>query len=141
MGIMRSISQTVRAYTLYKEERLSVYGLSGNQSLYLRTIIQKPGITQEELADRLVFNKSSVSRQIAAMEKAGLIRQERRETDKRNLHIFATPEGEALEGVILETARDFFNLITEGMSPEEKSSLDALCQKICANAKEAIRKK
>ena len=83
-------------------------------------------MTQVQLAEKLGVSKGTVAMW---------------ETDKRNLHIFATPEGEALEGVILETARDFFNLITEGMSPEEKSSLDALCQKICANAKEAIRKK
>lgn len=141
MGIMRSISQTVRAYTLYKEERLAVHGLSGNQSLYLRTVIQHPGITQEELADRLVFNKSSVSRQIAAMEKAGFIRQERQEADKRNLHIFPTEKGLGLEKAIVETSREFFNLITEDLDQDEKVLLDGLCQKICIRAKEAIRKK
>ncbi|MBR2615622.1 MAG: MarR family transcriptional regulator [Clostridia bacterium] len=141
MGIMRSISQTVRAYALFKEERLAQYGLSGNQSLYLRVIISKPGISQEELAANLVFNKSSVSRQVAALEKAGLVRQERSPNDRRNLLVYATKEGQALLDPIMETSKEFFSLITADLSPDQKAQLDELCQKICVRAKEAIQSK
>ena len=139
MGIMRSISQTTRAYALFKEQRLGKYGLSGNQSLYLRTVIQQPGITQDELAEKLIFNKSSVSRQIAALENAGLVRQERSASDKRNLLVFPTEKGEALLPAIVETSQAYFDLITRDLSEEERRLLDALCTKICQRAKEAIR--
>ncbi len=141
MGIMRSISQTVRAYTIFKDERLGQYRLSGNQSLYLRAVIQSPGITQEELAEQLVFNKSSVSRQIAALEKAGFVTQERSKSDKRNLQVFPTEQGLALLPAILETSRSFFLQIASDLTPEERKLLDELCQKICTRAKEAIRGK
>ena len=141
MGIMRSISQTVRAYTLFKEQRLGQYGLAGNQSLYLRVIIQQPGISQDELAEKLVFNKSSVSRQVAALEKAGLVRQERSQRDKRSMQVYATPEGEALLPAILETSKEYFSIITAELTPEERTLLDELCQKVCRKAKEAIREK
>ena len=141
MGIMRSIGQTVRSYTLFKEKRLTSSGLSGNQSLYLRSIICNPGITQDELAEKLVFNKSSVSRQVAALEKAGFVRQERSPGDKRSLLVFATEKGEALLPAILDTSHEFFALITTDLTDEEKILLDGLCQKICRRAKEAIREK
>ena len=141
MGIMRSISQTVRAYTLFKEKRLGQYNLAGNQSLYLRTVIQKPGITQDELAETLVFNKSSVSRQIAALEKAGFVFQERSSKDKRSLLMYPTSKGAALRDAIGETSHDFFTLITQDLNDEERILLDSLCNKICIRAKEAIREK
>lgn len=141
MGIMRSISQTVRAYTLFKDQRLASLGLSGNQSLYLRTIILCPGITQDELAEKLVFNKSSVSRQIAALEKTGFIRQERSPKDKRNLLIFPTEKGTALLPMITETSREWFKAISKDLTEEERVLLGSLCQKICERAKEMISEK
>ncbi len=141
MGIMRSIGQTTRAYALYKDQKLGSLGLCGHQSLYLRTVIQSPGITQDELAEKLVFNKSSVSRQIAALEKEGFIRQERSPKDKRNLLIYPTEKGAALLPMILATSREYFEAITRDLTQEEKSLLDSLCQKIATRAKEMLSEK
>ena len=141
MGIMRSIGQTVRAYSLFKEERLAQYGLSGNQSLYLRAILQHPGISQDELAAHLVFNKSSVSRQVAALEKAGLVRQERKDNDRRSLLVFPTQKGKLLLEPILSTSREFFSRITVDLSREEQSLLAELCEKVCRRAKEEVQEK
>ena len=141
MAIMRSFGQTARAYTIFKDARLRQYSLSGHQSLYLRAVCRNPGITQEELAEKMVFNKSSVSRQIACMVKAGLLRQEKDPRDKRSTKIFATERGEALLPTIIEVSHDFFERITEDFTPEEKAMLDALAQKVCKNAREVIRNK
>lgn len=141
MHIMRSIGQTERAYALFRTQRLEKHGLCGYQSLYLRTVCCHPGITQEEMATKLVFNKSSVARQLAALEKEGLILRKRSEEDKRSIHVYPTPKGEALLPLIRETAQDFFAKISAGLSEEEKLLLDSLCEKICANAKEAIKNK
>lgn len=141
MHIMRSIGQTERAYVLFRTARLEELGLSGYQSLYLRTVCYHPGITQEELATKLVFNKSSVTRQLAALEKAGLILRRRCETDKRSIRVYPTEEGEAKLPLIRETGREFFAAISKDLTEEEIALLDTLCEKICARAKEAIRQK
>ena len=141
MHIMRSIGQTERAYVLFRNARLEQHGLTDYQSLYLRTVCVYPGITQEELATKLVFNKSSVSRQLAALEKAELITRRRCETDKRSIKVFPTEKGEALLPLIRETGRDFFSAISKELSEEEKELLDTLCEKLCRGAKEAIRQK
>lgn len=141
MHIMRSIGQTERAYVLFRSARLEKYGLSGYQSLYLRTVCYHPGITQEELAGKLVFNKSSVARQLAALEKEGLILRKRSDQDKRNIHVYPTEKGEELLPHIRETAQEFFAKISEGLTEEEKQLLDTLCEKLCMGAKEALKNK
>jgi len=141
MHIMRSIGQTERAYVLFRNARLEQYGLTDYQGLYLRTVCVHPGITQEEMASKLVFNKSSVSRQLAALEQDGLILRKRCEKDKRSIRVYPTEKGEALLPIIRETARDFFAEISKELTEEEKELLDQLCQKLCEGAKGAIRQK
>lgn len=141
MHILRSIGQTERAYVLFRNARLEAHGLTDYQGLYLRTVCVHPGITQEELAAKLVFNKSSVSRQLTALESAGLIQRKRCEKDKRSIRVYPTEKGEALLPLIRETARDFFAAISKELTEEEKELLDGLCEKLCQGAKEAIRQK
>ncbi len=141
MHIMRSIGQTERAYVLFRNARLEQHGLTDYQGLYLRTVCVYPGITQEELAVKLVFNKSSVSRQLAALEKAGLISRRRCEKDKRSVRVYPTEQGEALLPLIRQTAKDFFTAISQELTEEEKELLDTLCEKLCRGAKEAIRQR
>ena len=141
MHIMRSIGQTERAYVLYRNARLEQYGLTEYQSLYLRSVCSHPGITQEELANKLVFNKSSVSRQLTALESSGLIERRRCDKDKRIIRVYPTEKGSELLPLIRETAKDFFTTISKELTEEEKELLDSLCEKLCQGAKEAIRQK
>ena len=47
---------------------LKELGVCGGQVPYLLRLCRCPGLTQEELAKALYFNKSTVTRQIAALE-------------------------------------------------------------------------
>ena len=70
--ILKDISRCGR---LYREEKLSPMGLTARHGLYLREIGLNPGISQEQLAQRLSVNKSNVARQVAAMEEEGYIQR------------------------------------------------------------------
>ena len=48
---------------------LKELGICGGQVPYLLRLCRCPGLTQEELAKALYFNKSTVTRQIAALER------------------------------------------------------------------------
>ena len=50
---------------------LKELGVCGGQVPYLLRLCRCPGLTQEELAKALYFNKSTVTRQIAALERQG----------------------------------------------------------------------
>ena len=52
---------------------LKELGVCGGQVPYLLRLCRCPGLTQEELAKALYFNKSTVTRQIAALERQGLV--------------------------------------------------------------------
>ena len=62
---------------------LKELGVCGGQVPYLLRLCRCPGLTQEELAKALYFNKSTVTRQIAALERQGLVRREPSPEDRR----------------------------------------------------------
>ncbi|MDO5641654.1 MAG: MarR family transcriptional regulator [Paracoccus sp. (in: a-proteobacteria)] len=54
-----------------------------------------PGISQNDLAATMVMKKSAVTKLVAEMEAAGLIRREKPKTDRRYNALRLTPEGMA----------------------------------------------
>ena len=51
------------------------------------------GLRMNELADRILYSKSSLTRVIDRMEEAGLVRRVRPETDRRSIFVFLTDQG------------------------------------------------
>ncbi|MFN8186972.1 MAG: MarR family transcriptional regulator [Gaiellales bacterium] len=56
------------------------------------------GLSMSELAGRILFSKSGLTRMIDRMEEAGFVRRERPPDDRRVVEVFVTPAGlEALQ--------------------------------------------
>src|SRR5436190_21848085 len=52
------------------------------------------GIGMTELANRILFSKSGLTRVVDRMEQGGLVRRERPPHDRRAVHVVLTPAGE-----------------------------------------------
>lgn len=77
------------------------------------------GLRMNELAQKILYSKSGLTRVIDRMESAGLIRRHRPDNDRRSIFILSTPEGRAA----MERARplhhdwieqNFSGLLTDG---------------------------
>ncbi len=62
----------------------------------LANIARYPGLTQQELADRLLVGRSNMSMLLPELERRGLIARVADEGDRRVRRLKLTPEGEAL---------------------------------------------
>ena len=51
------------------------------------------GLRMNELAERILYSKSSFTRVVDRMEEAGLVRRVRPENDRRSIFVFLTDEG------------------------------------------------
>jgi DNA-binding MarR family transcriptional regulator len=139
MSMMRNICLSARAYTLYRDEKLKALGLSAAKASYLVTIRNHPGITQEELALNLVYNASSVARQVARLEKDGFIRRERSLEDRRQFLLYATQKGLDVLPQVSQINTSFITKMTAAFSPEELETLLNLTNRLCHCAKESCQ--
>ena len=138
MSFLGEIGVTGRIYALYRSEKLEKLDIVGSQYLYILRVCEYPGISQERLAKILLFNRSSVTRQVAALEKKGFLRRERYEADKRTYLIYPTEKALAAEPRIRKVSRAFRKEIAGDLTPEEMERLEDLLQKVNRRGREAL---
>jgi DNA-binding MarR family transcriptional regulator len=70
------------------------FNLTSPRYYALRHISEKPGLSSSELSERLLCDKSNVTRIVKGLEKAGFIIRKPHETDGRTLRLYLTNPGE-----------------------------------------------
>ena len=138
-AFMRQISVTYRCAMLYREKELADTGLSGCQTPYLVALYRMPGISQEELARYLNVNKSSVTRQLANLEKQGYIRREPSAEDRRSLLVYPTDKAMALRERLFQVLSSWSDYLTEDFSPEEREQLLHMMRRVADRAESYVK--
>ena len=72
------------------------YNLSPTRYYALLHILEKPGLSSSELSDRLLCDKSTVTRIVKGLENTGYILRKPHETDGRTLRLYLTEQGKAV---------------------------------------------
>ena len=139
MSVMRFVEQASRAYTLYRDAKLKALGLTAAKATYLASIRRHPGSTQEELATRLVYNASSVARQVESLEKDGFVFRQRCEDDKRQFRLYITKKGEEVLPEVFRINTSFIEKMNSAFTVEELETLSSLCDRLRHCAKEYIK--
>lgn len=131
---MHQISITYRCAMRYRDHELEGTGLAGCHTPYLLTLYNHPGISQEELAQHLHVNKSSVARQLSALEAAGYVRRESSPEDKRILLVFPTEKALELRPRLRTILRGWSEYLTDDFTDEERALLSKLMIRIADRA-------
>ena len=133
-SLMRAINRTHRFSNRYQSEKLKADGISGNQQIYIFQICRHPGISQEQLAQRIAVNKSNVTRQLCTLEQTGFISRRCSPEDRRIMQVFPTEKAEALYPKVVELMKHWNRLLLEDFSEEEQNLLLDMMQRVQAKA-------
>ncbi len=133
-NLMWNIGLIARCASLYRDAKLEHIGISGYQAPYVTRICRMPGIAQDELAQSLRVNRSSVTRQLALLEENGFITRTRSPNDRRVLCVYPTEKMEKALPVVREVFGAWRNALTEGMDEREIEVLEELLERLAARA-------
>ncbi len=133
---MRNIYTIARCATLFHDSQLEQAGLKPHQSSYIPVICRQPGITQEQIARELHVHRSSVTRQLTALEEGGFIERRRCGDDRRVLEVYPTAKGEEVLPAVRQARRRWRELLLSSLTPEERETLDALLERLASRAEE-----
>ena len=78
----------------FSKKNAGSFGLSLQQLSILNTLLAFPKLTQQELADKLISSKSTISVGIDKLVKMGLVERKVSEEDRREVKIKLTIKGE-----------------------------------------------
>lgn len=129
-----------RCTQMERSAMLKDAGLSGGQVPYLLRLCRKPGLPQEEIARELYLNKSSVARQIAALERQGFVRREPSPEDRRQQLVYPTEKALRILPELRKTVRSWNEYLLQELSEEEKLQLQAVMERISLRARVYIER-
>lgn len=133
VAVARACHVLERALTV----RLTPIGLKPAQLDVLMNLYRHPGMSQHDLARRLLVGRSNITMLLPQLEKRGLLRRQGDEKDKRILRLTLTEAGEEL---LMRALKIHMALIEAAMSqstPEEGDLIGDHMRKVADLLKEA----
>ena len=88
-----------------------------------------------ELASVLRVTKGAIVGAVNTLERRGLVRRLRSETDRRLVTIELTDEGDALISRVQRDWHELERAVTDALTTEEKQTLTALCRRLAYSAR------
>lgn len=119
IALVRAEKAVVRELT----RALAPLGLRLGQLDVMMNIYRHPGLSQHELARRLLVGRSNITMLLPQLEKQGLIRREGDAKDKRVMRLFLTDEGDS---VLKQALKVYTALIDRVMAQSTPAQCDAM---------------
>ncbi len=127
------IRYAYRAFVKALAEELGPYRVTTGQWSALRVLWEEEGLSQVELAQRMMVEKASLTTVLKALAAEGLITRTRNADDRRKVNIFLTASGRRLKNKILPLVGKINNRATRRLSAAEVHQLHILLARVMIN--------
>jgi len=117
----------------YFGDRMEAYDLPGTAVPLLRRLMRDPPPSQDELCRFAARDKASISRLLDTLEERGFVVREADPDDSRLKRVHVTDDGRALARVVGDCLARWNEMLTRGLTPEERSQGLALLQRMAEN--------
>jgi MarR family transcriptional regulator, transcriptional regulator for hemolysin len=108
----------------------------GSRSIWMVLLALKSGAaaSQQQIADHIGIRGATLTHHLGGMEERGLVVRTREPDDRRTQVVRLTDDGERLFVALAGAAREFDTRLRRGLKTTEIAELDALLQRLHANA-------
>jgi DNA-binding MarR family transcriptional regulator len=115
---------------------LDKFQLSSGTYPFLLILKSNEGISQNQISKELNVDKALSARAIKRLISLGYIKKEENEDDIRSYKLYLTDKARSVIPDIIEELNKWIDIITEGLTEQEKSTVIDLLGKIMKNANE-----
>lgn len=120
----------MRTHDILLNKILNRYGLYKGQPLILGLLEHYPGITQQELADRLEVSKATIAASLKRMEKAGFIQRSPDPQDTRRNRITITDLGRKASHDCRQEVDHLRDTLFSQVTPQDEELLTDLIRRM-----------
>ena len=113
------IKDLSKAFLRDLQIRLNEFDVQLGHWIYLRILWKKEGLTKRELSVEAGVMEPTAYVALKAMEQAGLIYFEKKDDNKKNIYVFLTEKGQALEEKLVPLAVQVNEVAANRISEEE----------------------
>ncbi len=110
------IRDVARAQMRALQLRLQAHGVSFGHWTYLRILWIKDGLTQRELSELAGVMEPTTFSAVKAMEQMGLVERRQLPGNRKNVHVFLTQAGHALQDTLVPLAEEVNHISVHGLN-------------------------
>lgn len=123
LPLMRELVRAYEAFVSYDEKHIRELGLTAPQFDVIATLGNTSGMYMNQLAEKTLVTKGTLTGIVDRLEKKGLVRREVPPENRRCFTIVLTPEGEKLFEEIFPVHIDYLKQRFSQLSPEEMEEM------------------
>ena len=113
-----------------RREYMEPEGLKGIHARLIMAVSRTPGCSQDQLAKRMWFDKSTIARQLALLENLGFVTRTASQTDKRVLCVYPTEKMLAFQPGLRQAMESWEEELLHDLTCAEKEQLNSLLGKL-----------
>jgi len=103
------------------DERLEPLGLSLNQFAITMMLLEKDGLTQVEIGQRVMLPPYATTRNIDKLESLGYLKRKRHESSRRSYRILLTDAGRDLAPALYQTTESVNELFLSPLREKQRA--------------------
>lgn len=130
--IVYAYEKTGRLYN----EWIKPLGLSVPQHELMANLFRDDGLTQQELARRMMVSKGNVTGLINRLSALGFVERKQCEVDARSNQIFLTEEGRKVESEALKLQAKLITQVMSIISEDEQHNLNEIMKRVQTKVEE-----
>ena len=127
------VRDTARAYTRALQARLAEHHVPFGHWAFLRILWHSDGLTQRELSVQAGVMEPTTFSAMKAMEALGYIERRQAPENKKNMYVYLTPKGRALQKKLVPLAEQTNQVSTQGLSAQEVQATRGVLLKLLEN--------
>ena len=117
------IRDVARAQMRALQLRLAEHGVSFGHWTFLRILWLKDGLTQRELSELAGVMEPTTFAAVKAMEQMGLVERRQLAGNRKNMHVFLTRAGRALENKLVPLAEEVNHISVAGSTEAQLQAM------------------
>lgn len=130
------IKDAARGASRALQVRLADHSVAFGHWVFLRILWVEDGLTQRELSEKAGLMEPTTFSALVAMEKLGYVERRRLPHSRKNMYVFLTPAGRALERKLVPLAEEVNRVMVEGLTGEELAVVRRVLLRIIENLAE-----
>ena len=135
---MKMLNNISRSQAIYRNAKISANDLQSGHYAFVLAICREPGRSQEDLAQELCVNKSTVARNINYLEEKGYISRNPLPNDKRQFSVFPTEKMLTVLPNIKKASDEWMSLLSEGIPQKELDIFNSVLKRMQDRARNII---
>lgn len=133
--IFYNMDKAIKSYRMYAQKRLKEHGfrITIDQWLIIKTILENPNISQQDIAKNVFKDNASVTRIIELLVKSKYLERQDNPDDRRKSNLIVTEEGKSIiyqvQNLVLENRKNALDSVTT----DELETMNKALKKVIQN--------